>query len=155
MLLLNKKHTDTLIEQTKSKPQKKLEFKLNKQTENFSFSPSKNISEYGKWLLAVATSETTDSVFVRTDENNSYSINTPGCWRNPNYLENGIIDKPNDLLKRRSENDKELHVGEVKKRGYKIKTKSKEFSLSDFDTSKKEIVEESKSSRYHDLEDSV
>ena len=38
LLLLNKKHTDTLIEQTKTKPQETLEFKVNKQLETFSFS---------------------------------------------------------------------------------------------------------------------
>ena len=37
LLLLNKKHTDTLIEQTKTKCQETLEFKLNKQLEIFPF----------------------------------------------------------------------------------------------------------------------
>ena len=36
-LLLNKKHTDTLIEQTKTKPQETLEFIMNKQMHTFSF----------------------------------------------------------------------------------------------------------------------
>ena len=31
MLLLLKKHTDTMIEQTKTRPQETLEFKMNKQ----------------------------------------------------------------------------------------------------------------------------
>ena len=35
LLLLNKKHTDTLIEQTKTKPQETLEFKMNKQIQSF------------------------------------------------------------------------------------------------------------------------
>ena len=35
LLLLIKKHTDTLIEQTKTKPQETLEFKMNKQMQNF------------------------------------------------------------------------------------------------------------------------
>ena len=39
LLLLIKKHTDTLIEQTKSRPQETLEFKKNKQMQTFSFSP--------------------------------------------------------------------------------------------------------------------
>ena len=33
--LLIKKHTDTLIEQTKTKPQETLEFKMNKQMQTF------------------------------------------------------------------------------------------------------------------------
>ena len=35
LLLLNKKHTDTLIEQTWIKPQKTLESKMNKQMQTF------------------------------------------------------------------------------------------------------------------------
>ena len=53
MLLLNKEHTDTLIEQTKSRPQETLEDGLIKQLETISFSPSLNLVEKGKWLLAV------------------------------------------------------------------------------------------------------
>ena len=39
LLLLIKKNSDTLLEETKTKPQKLLEFKMNKQMETFSFSP--------------------------------------------------------------------------------------------------------------------
>ena len=35
LLPLINKHTDTLIEQTKTKPQETLEFKMNKQRQNF------------------------------------------------------------------------------------------------------------------------
>ena len=35
LLLLNKKHTDTLIEQTRTKPQETLDFKMNKQRQTF------------------------------------------------------------------------------------------------------------------------
>ena len=37
LLLLNKEHTDTLIEQTKIKPQETLQFKINKQMQTFRF----------------------------------------------------------------------------------------------------------------------
>ena len=43
LLLLVKKHTDTLIEQTKTKPQETVEFKMNKQTQNFPFNPPINL----------------------------------------------------------------------------------------------------------------
>ena len=62
LLLLNKKHTDTLIEQTKTKAQETLELKMNKQTPNFSYNPPINLVEEGKWLLAVSSSECTNSV---------------------------------------------------------------------------------------------
>ena len=39
LLLLLQKHTDTLIEQTKTKPQGTPEFKMNKQMRTFSFNP--------------------------------------------------------------------------------------------------------------------
>ena len=81
LLLLIKKHTDTLIEQTKkTKPQETLEFKMNKQKENFSLSPPINLGEEGKWLLAVTSFEATNSVFNIKDENNTFSISTPGNW---------------------------------------------------------------------------
>ena len=37
LLLLIKKHTNTVIEQTKTRPQETVEFKLNEQMETFSF----------------------------------------------------------------------------------------------------------------------
>ena len=63
MLLLIKKHTDTLNEQTKTKPQETLEFKMNKQMQTFSFSPPINSIEEGKWLLAVTSFATMNSVY--------------------------------------------------------------------------------------------
>ena len=48
MLRLNKKHTDTWIEQTKTRPQETPEFKLNKQMQTFSFKPPINLAEEGK-----------------------------------------------------------------------------------------------------------
>ena len=80
LLLLIKNYTDALIEQTKTKPQETLEFKLNKQMQTFSFNPPINSVEEGKWFLAVSSCECTNSVFKITDENNSFSINLPGHW---------------------------------------------------------------------------
>ena len=48
LLLLIKKHTDTLIEQTKSKPQETLDFKMNKQKQTFLFNPPINLLEEGR-----------------------------------------------------------------------------------------------------------
>ena len=44
LLLLIKKHTDTLIEQTKTKPQETLEFKMNKQMQNVFIQSSNKFS---------------------------------------------------------------------------------------------------------------
>ena len=43
----------------------------------FSTSPPINLSEEEKWLLAVTSFESTNSVFKITDENNILSITTP------------------------------------------------------------------------------
>ena len=69
-LFLIKKHTDTLIQQTKTKPKETLEFKLNEKMEIFSFVPRINSIEEGKWLIALTSFECTNSVFITTDENN-------------------------------------------------------------------------------------
>ena len=104
-LLLIEKHTDTLIEQTKTKPQDTLEFKMNKQMQMFSFNPSKNLIEEDKWLLAVSSFECTNSVFNITNENNSFSINIPAHYETE--IAEKVIDDLNKLLELKS---LELHV---------------------------------------------
>ena len=95
LLLLIKKHTDTLIEQTRTKPQETLEFNMNKQRQTFSFSPPINLIEEGKWLLAVSSFECTISVFKITDDNNLFSIIIPGHYETE-FAEK-IIDELNRL----------------------------------------------------------
>ena len=112
LLLLIKEHTDPLIEGTKSKPQEMLEYKLNKQMQNFSFIPSINLVEEGKWLLAVSSFE--NSVFNLNNENNSFSVTIPGRWKSES--DGKTIDELNELLELRS---LELHVKEVRKKELK------------------------------------
>ena len=150
LLLLIKKHTDTLIEQTRTKPQETLEFKMNKQMQTFSFNPPINLIEEDKWLLAVSSFECTNSVFNKTNENNSFSIIIPGHYQNKS--DEKTIDDLNKLLELKS---LDLHVDEAKKRGNKIKIVDKEYKLSDFDTQKYEKTEELKNAKYNDLEDLV
>ena len=126
LLLLIKKHTDTLIEQTKTKPQETLEFKMNKQMQTFSFNPPINLVEEGKWLLAVCSFGCTNSVFNITNEN-IFSTTIPGHWETKS--DEQIINELNKLLELRS---LELHVAEVRKRGDQIKIGDNEYKLSDF-----------------------
>ena len=91
LFLLIKKHTDTLIEQTMTRPQETFIFKMNKQTETFSFSPPINFFEEGIWLLGVTSFEFTSSVFNITDENNGFSIIVPGIWRILRFLEDNVV----------------------------------------------------------------
>ena len=95
LLLLIKKHTDTLIEQTKTKPQVTLEFKMDKQMQAFSFNPPINLLEEGKWLIAVSLFDCTNSVYNITNENNSFSIIIPGHYETE-FAEQAI-DELNNL----------------------------------------------------------
>ena len=150
LLLLIKKHTDTLIEQTKTKPQETLEFKMTKQMQTFSFNPPINLLEEGKWLLAVSSFECTNSVFNITNENNSFSIIIPGHYQNKSDEE--TIDELNKLLDLRSQNGIELNVEQVRKKGLIL---INDYSLSSLDMFKNEILEELKKVKYNDLEDLV
>ena len=78
LLLLVKKHTDTFIEQTKTRPQETLEFKMKKQMKTFPFNPPINLVEEGEWLIAVICTECKISVFNIINQNNCFSITIPG-----------------------------------------------------------------------------
>ena len=150
LLLLIKKHTDTLIEQTKTRPQETLEFRMNKQRQTFSFNPPINLLEEGRWLLAVSLFECTNSVFNITNENNSFSIIIPGHYETESAQK--TIDELNNLLELRSQNGIELHVEQVRKKGLIL---INDYSLSSLGMFKDEILEELKNVKYNDLEDLV
>ena len=139
-----------MIQQTKTRPQETLEFKMNKQMQTFSFNPPINLVEDSKWLMAVSLFDCTNSVFNITHENHSFSIIVPGHYENE-FAEK-IIDDLNKLIELKS---LELHVKEVQKRGHKTKIGDNENKLSDCDTQKIEILEELKNVKYNDLEDLV
>ena len=97
--------------------------------------------------------ELTNSVFNITDENISFSITTTGDWSSRGSAE--TIYKLQKLLELRFENHIDLHVKEVEKREYQIKTGDKEYNLSDPDTVKNVIINELKSLEKNDFEDMV
>ena len=150
MLPFNKKHTDTLTEQTKTKPLETFELKMNKQMQTVLFNPPINLVEEGKWLLAVSWFEYTNSVFNITNENNSISIIILGHYQTE-FAEKMI----NDLKKLLELASLELHTEEVRKRGIKIKIGDNEYQFSDFDTQNNGIPEELRNVKYNDLEDLV
>ena len=135
-----------MIEQTKTKAQETLEFKMKKQMQSFSFNPPINLVEEGKWLMAVSLFDCTNSVFKTTDENNSFSIIISSYYQTE-FAEK-IFDDLNNLLELRS---LELHVEEVGKRRNKIKTGDNEYKLSDFDSQKNRILEDLGNVKYNDL----
>ena len=138
------------MEQTKTDAQETLEFKMDKQMQTFSFNPPINLVEEGKWLLAVSSFECTNSVFNITNENNSISITIPGHWNSESAEK--TIDELNKLLELRSQNDIDLHVEQVRKKGIIL---INDYSLSSLDTFREEKSEELKNAKYNDLEDMV
>ena len=137
LLLLIKKHTDTLFQQTRTKPQETLEFKMIKPMQTFSFNPPIHLVEEEMWLMPVSLFDCTNSVYNITNENNSFSIIIPGHYQNK--TDEKTINDLNKLLELKS---LELHVAEVRKRGNKIKIGDNEYKLSDFDSQKHEINEQ-------------
>ena len=121
--------------------------------ETFSSSPPINLIEEGKWLLAVTSFEATKSVFNITNENISFSFIIPGHWTNEDDEE--LINELNKIIKLRSENDIELQVKEVEKRGTRIEIENSASKLAGFDNSKSEGLSELKRVKYRDLEDLV
>ena len=97
--------------------------------------------------------EATKSVFNTTDENNSFSILTPGQWSPEDGEE--LNKKLKELLELRSENNIELDVKEVKKRGTRIEIENSGCNLAGSDRFKSEILAELKRVVYKDLEDMV
>ena len=72
-LLLNiAKSNQEIVENTLSKPQETLEFKMNKQKECFSFDIPLEVSE--KWMMGVTSFEVYNTVYNITEKNNKLKI---------------------------------------------------------------------------------
>ena len=72
LLLSINKNFETLIEQTRRKPEKTLEFKMAKPRITFHFTPSMEIKE--DWMLGLVNLEVYKSIFNITEENNKFEI---------------------------------------------------------------------------------
>ena len=119
----------------------------------FSFSPPINIAEESEWLSALTSFETTNSAFIITNENKSFSIATPGYWSLRGSAE--TIKELREIVGPTAQSHIGLHVEDVKKRGNQTKIGHKEYKLSDFDTRRNEMIEELQNAEYDDLEDMV
>ena len=56
------------------KPEKTLEYKVQKSMESFSFNPPLNLIEEGEWLSPVTCFKATNSLFNITDEKISFQL---------------------------------------------------------------------------------
>ena len=72
LLLSITKNCETLIEQTYTKPQETLEFKMNKSKETFHFKPPIQIK--GDWMIGLTDLEVYNSIFNITEENNKFDL---------------------------------------------------------------------------------
>ena len=149
LLLLTKKHNNTFIDQKKTKPQEMLDYEMKQQMQTFSFNPPINLAEEGRWLLAVTSFETKNSIFNVNDETNSFWISTPVIWSSEGTGE--IIDKLNEILELRSHNDIELHIIVYEKRRTRIEIENSGYNLAGFDHFESEILAEVKRVKYRDL----
>ena len=61
-----------IVENTLSKPQETLEFKMTKQKESFSYDVPLELPE--KWMMGVTSLEVYNSVYSITNKNNSFQI---------------------------------------------------------------------------------
>ena len=85
--------------------------------------------------MAVSSLECIKSVFNITDENNSFLITIPSHW--PNKSDEIAINELNRLLELRSQNDIDLHVQQVRKKGLIL---INDHSLSSHGTFREEIL---------------
>ena len=72
LLLSIAKSNLNIVENTLSKPQETLEFKMNKQKESFSFDIPLELPE--QWMMGVTSLEVYNSVYNITNKNNSFQI---------------------------------------------------------------------------------
>ena len=111
----------------KKQSQETLEYEMKKQMETFLNNPPINLLEEGKRLLAVNSFEAINSVFIIIYENSRFSISTPKFW-NPNGGKE-LVNKLNNLVDLRPQNDIELQVEEVEKRGSRIEVENSGLNL--------------------------
>ena len=72
LLLTITNNCETLIEQTHTKPQETLEFKMIKPRETFHFKPPIQIK--GDWMIGLTDLEVYNSIFNITEENNKFEL---------------------------------------------------------------------------------
>ena len=72
LLLSITKNYQTIIEQTRTKPEEILEFKMTKPRETFHFNPPVEVKE--DWLIGSPDLEVYNSIFNITEEKNKYTL---------------------------------------------------------------------------------
>ena len=76
LLLSITKNCDALIQQTHTKPQETLEFKLSQPKQIFTFTPSNNLGFDSKVIIGLANVEVYTSLYNLTEQNNKFDLYT-------------------------------------------------------------------------------
>ena len=100
-LLSITKNCETLIEQTHTKPQETLEFKITKQRQIFHFNPPIQIQ--GDWMIGLFNLEVYNSIFNITEENNKFEP-----YKVPDEKAGGI-----SYTKVRDEIERDLDISDI------------------------------------------
>ena len=101
LLLSITKNCETLIEQTHSKLQETLEFKMIKPRKTFHFKPPNQIK--GDWMIGLTDLEVYNSIFNITEENNKFKL-----YKFPDEKAGGI-----SYTKVRDEIEKDLDIEDI------------------------------------------
>ena len=101
LLLSITKNCETLIEQTHTKPQETLEFKMVKPKETFHFKPPIQIK--GDWMIGLTDLEVYNSIFNIAEENNKFDL-----YKFPDEKAGGVTYE-----KVRAENEKDLDIEDI------------------------------------------
>ena len=101
LLLSITKNCETLIEQTHTKPQETLEFKMIKPRETFRFKPPIQIK--GDWMIGLTDLEVYNSIFNITEENNKFEL-----YKFPDEKAGGVTYE-----KVRDEIEKDLDIEDI------------------------------------------
>ena len=101
LLLSITKNCETLIEQTHTKPQETLEFKMPKPNETFHFKPP--IQVKGDWMIGLTDLEVYNSIFNITEENNKFEL-----YKFPDEKAGGVLYE-----KVRDEIEKDLDIEDI------------------------------------------
>ena len=101
LLLSITKNCETLIEQTHTKSQETLEFKMTKSKETFHFNPPTQVKE--DWMIGLTDLEVYNSIFNITEENNKFEL-----YKFPDEKAGGVTYE-----KVRDEIEKDLDIEDI------------------------------------------
>ena len=97
ILLSIAKSNQKIVENTHSKPQETLEFKMTKQKESFSFDVPLTLNE--KWMMGVTSLEVYNTVYIITNSNNKLQIILNDRQLDALEFDTGVVPNIKNYLK--------------------------------------------------------